>query len=78
MALEPQDQEDFGRSGSVIAVPWDLGGRGYRPLTPCSILMCVVFTVVSQVVDIPARKDYGPPGVLIDIRRIDAESPGDE
>jgi len=47
-------------------------------LTPCSILMCIVFTDVSQVVEIRARKDYSPPGVVIDIRRIDAESPGDE
>ena len=47
-------------------------------MTPCSILMCVVFTVVSQVVEIPARKDHSPPGVVIDIRRIDAESPGGE
>ena len=47
-------------------------------MTPCSILMCIVFTDVSQVVEIRARKDYSPPGVVIDIRRIDAESPGGE
>ncbi len=78
MAPELPDQEDFCLSGPVIAVPLDLGGRGYRPLTPCSIPMCVVVTDVSQVVEIRARKDYSPPGVVIDIRRADAESPGDE
>lgn len=41
-------------------------------------LTYVIFTDDSQVVEIYATKDYGPPGVLVEVHRIQVVGPAEE